>query len=67
MAKFEDRQALNAKIEWEGGLVGALEYGVKPDDMPEDDKHLFNLWLELSDAFEIFKEIAERVEDLLDE
>lgn len=37
----KDRDTLN-KISWEGGVIDALEYGIKHDDF--DNKELRRIW-----------------------
>lgn len=41
---MDTRQEVAKKIDWEGGLVGALEYGLTEDDMPEGDAELREIW-----------------------
>ena len=59
-----------AKVDWEGGIVGALEYGLLPEDT--NDKVLAGLWSELSEAYAHgggtgFRTLCQRVLAYLDE
>jgi len=36
-------QDLYGKIEWEGGMLAVLEYGVGPEDVPEQLKELWTV------------------------
>lgn len=67
MSRFEDRQSLAYKIEWEGGIYESLHYGIKPDDMPEGDTELEAAWLVIYDAFRMFEIAMERVEELMED
>ena len=46
--KQYDRELLASKIQWEGGVIGALEYGLKPDDI--GDPELRAAWQQLQQA-----------------
>ena len=35
--KKYDRELLAYKIQWEGGVMGALNYGLKPDDIGDPE------------------------------
>ena len=49
MAKhLYDRELLASKIRWEGGVLAALDYGLRPDDI--DDAELRNAWARLRDV-----------------
>lgn len=41
-------EALVAKIEWEGGILPLLEYGIEPEEVPIE---LERSWKDLRDAF----------------
>jgi hypothetical protein len=62
---MDTRLDVAAKIDWEGGIWQALEYGLDADDMPEGDTELRELWAELDTAFHMASVIAEKVEALL--
>ena len=57
------------KVEWEGGVTGAIEYGIKPSQVPSS---MQLLWADAYDKFNAFAEvdakiearIAERAEDV---
>lgn len=63
---FEDRQDLLSKIYWEGGIFGALEYGIREGDMPDGDTELQDAWSDLQSSYEIYHEKEELMMDLLD-
>lgn len=64
--RFADRRALRDKIEWEGGLIDSLEYGIGTTDMPEGDTELTEAWTRLADAWRALEPFAEAVQDMLD-
>ena len=63
--RFESRDDLAGKIEWEGGLFGALDYGIKTEHMPEGDEELAEAWARLQASFETTSELAGAVRGLL--
>lgn len=65
--RFKSRADLAGKIEWEGGLMDALDYGITTDMMPEDDAELAEAWAKLEAAFKAVQPLAEAVEKLLPE
>lgn len=56
-----------AKVDHEGGIFGALEYGLKPDDLPPGE--LKELWSEIYAVFweDDFQELLDDIRDELDE
>jgi hypothetical protein len=42
-------ERLAQKIRWEGGLMAALEYGIRPEDIA--DKDLADLWTQLRNGY----------------
>ena len=63
--RYESRAALAGKIEWEGGLMEALDYGITTGHMPEGDEELTAAWTALETAFRAIGPLARAVEDLL--
>ncbi len=51
MSRFESMAALLSKIGWEGGIGGALEYGISEDDIPEGHGELAAAWADLRAAY----------------
>lgn len=47
-----------AKVDWEGGIAGALEYGMPSDDLPEGQ--LKAAWKRLESVYEEHYRPAER-------
>ena len=65
--RFADRAAVRDKIEWEGGLMESLDYGLRAADMPEGDTELIEAWGKLYDAFHSLEPLTAAVQKLLDE
>lgn len=63
--RFESRAALAGKIEWEGGLMEALDYGITTEMMPEGDTELTEAWSKLEASFKETAKLAEVVTKLL--
>jgi hypothetical protein len=63
---FKDRAAVAAKVEWEGGIIEALEYGIHAADMPAGDTGLTAAWQALEDAFDALQPLAATVGDMLE-
>jgi hypothetical protein len=56
-----------SKVDWEGGIFGALEYGLHEselEDTPENQKLIF-AWRDLRERFDEMQEAITEVEDLL--
>jgi hypothetical protein len=62
---FESRERVADKVEWEGGLDAAVEYGLKPTDMPEGDDELRIAWSKMLDAWEEYRKAAAPVAKML--
>lgn len=62
---FESRLDVAGKIDWEGGIFEALEYGIKASDMPESDQELTDAWQALEIAYRVAEACASRVYGLL--
>lgn len=64
-----DLPSLRNKIDWEGGIIGALQYGVRDDDI--DDEELSEMWYEIqrqwenldADMSEFEDELNRRIDD----
>lgn len=67
MSGFESRAAVRDKIESEGGIMEALEYGINCADMPEGDDELILAWDKLYDAYRALQPLADAVQKLLDD
>ena len=63
--RFGSREDLAAKIEWEGGILEAVDYGIKAADMPEGDAELAEAWGKLEASFGETSKLADAVEKLL--
>lgn len=64
---FENRQEVAGKIDWEGGILESLDYGLTEEDMPEGDTELREAWAELMAAFTYVRAARRRVSILLPE
>jgi hypothetical protein len=53
-----------AKVEWEGGIEPALDYGLKEDDIPDEAAELKAAWKELREAWASLP--IRRVQDALE-
>lgn len=51
------------KVGWEGGIVGALDYGLLPEDV--DDPELARLWGELRDHYDAMTPLMAEVDIIL--
>ena len=65
--RFKSRAALAGKIEWEGGILEALDYGIKTEYMPEGDTELTEAWAKLEASFRETAKLADAVANLLPE
>ncbi len=62
---FESRKQVRGKVEWEGGIMEALDYGLNAADMPDGDDELIAAWDKLADAYRVLQPLADAVERLL--
>jgi hypothetical protein len=68
MAKYETRQELANKIDWEGGIFDMIfGYGLYLDDLPEGDKELLAALSNLKILQPGFEAAVARLEKLLPE
>jgi hypothetical protein len=65
--RFSSREHLAAKIEWEGGLMEALDYGIKTEMMPEGDTELAEAWAKLEASFRETSKLGDAVEKLIED
>lgn len=63
--RYESRAAVRDKIEWEGGIMEALDYGIKTEDMPEGDTELAEAWEKLRTAWKALEPLTTAVSKLL--
>ena len=64
MSDFESVADFASKVEWEGGIVEALDYGIKPKDVPEEIRPQ---WQELSDMWKKMEPLLEEVSTMLED
>ncbi len=65
--RFTSREDLAAKIEWEGGILEAVDYGITTEMMPEGDAELTEAWNKLATAYHEMAPFADAVEKLLED
>lgn len=63
---YATREEVRGKIEWEGGIMEALDYGLRVTDMPEGDTELRDAWDKLGTAYHELAPLVDAVERLLD-
>jgi uncharacterized protein (DUF1800 family) len=63
--RFESREALAAKVEWEGGVMEAVDYGIKAEEMP--DEELRALWADLQVKYKAADEVSSKINALLED
>jgi hypothetical protein len=66
MSDKQDIYDLDAKIDWEGGIDSALDYGVKIHEY-DVSSELEAAWYEMEDAYEAFSDIRATVYALIEE
>ena len=64
--RFGSREDLAAKIEWEGGILETVDYGIKAGDMPGGDTELTEAWAKLEASYGETSRLADAVQELLD-
>lgn len=64
-ARYPDRNTLANKIEWEGGILESVSYGIRAADMPEGDDELTAAWAALESAHKTADEARAAVAKLL--
>lgn len=65
--QYPDRLAVASKVEWEGGLIDALGYGIHAKDMPAGDTELTAAWTALENAWNAMQPLITAVDALLPE
>lgn len=63
---YDSREDLFNKVDWEGGMEGSLEYGLRLEDVPPHDKELLAAWTEMQAAWDVYKPLGDKVYDLLE-
>lgn len=58
------RANLKAKVEWEGGVLAALDYGIKPEDIEGDE--LRDAWEAVRAAYIALNPLIRIVEEALE-
>ena len=55
------------KVDYEGGPFGALDYGMRAEDIKNQDGELYAAWLELETKYDELKPLCDRVQKALDD
>lgn len=55
------RQEFASKVDWEGGIFGALDYGLTEHGL-DRDSDLYELWADLRKKYEALAPLVSRVE-----
>lgn len=67
MSDFETMEDFVAKVDWEGGVIAAMQYGLFahdiPDDGSEESVELYRAWEELQATLHL----ADKIDNILDE
>jgi hypothetical protein len=63
MTYYETLIDLRDKVEWEGGVVETLAYGIKPDDVP---KEIADVWVDAYNLYQELEKYTQQIEDILD-
>lgn len=64
--RYASLEALAGKIEWEGGIAEAANYGIKPSEMPEGNPELEKLWGLLCEAQQTVEDLEEKIGKILE-
>ena len=67
MSRFQNRVEVANKVDWEGGFDHVLDWGLRVEDLPVDDKELREAWRELEITYLAFQQASDEVIDLLPE
>ena len=63
--RYESRFEVWSKVENEGGIYAALDYGLKASDLPDVDTELQEAWQKLDGAFKAMQPLIRIVEKML--
>lgn len=64
---YKNRADLFGKVEWEGGMEAALEYGLRLKDLPQDDDELRDAWADMERAWLAYEPLGSKVYEMLEE
>ena len=65
MTEIWDKGALAYKVDSEGGVLEAIEYGIKPEEVPEGE--LRELWTKACALHAELEPVTERIGKILEE
>jgi len=66
MSKMTDAQ-FAGKIDWEGGIIGALDYGLSADDLENQDGELATAWRKIEELYRPVIELGVEIEGILED
>lgn len=67
--KYMTVEEFSSKVEWEGGIFGALEYGLHADQLDSEDSastELRKAWADLESAYNELRPFVGMVESILE-
>jgi hypothetical protein len=62
--KMTEEEFIN-KIAWEGGIIGALTYGLRASDLADQDSDLAKAWRHLENGWVKLVPRIDKVEELI--
>jgi len=66
-SRYPSLIAFAGKVDWEGGVYAALEYGLSADELPEGHPELEALWREMENKYDELEELIAKVNGWLPE
>lgn len=66
MSELKTRDDVLGVINWEGGILEAMDYGIKASDLPKDDVDLRYLWERLSRFHVEVNHLSAQIMELLE-
>ena len=55
-----------SKVEWEGGVIDALEYGLRETEMDGSDPAFQTAWAALREQWDVIRPYIDKVEQILE-
>lgn len=65
MTEIWELGALASKVDWEGGVLEAIEYGIKPEEVPEGE--LRELWTKACALHAELEPVLKQIGKILEE
>lgn len=67
MSYYRDREDVFSKVDHEGGIHEVQDYGLDVSDLPQHDTELVEAWTAMAAAWAVYRPLARKVYDLLEE